>query len=309
MDAVRLNEDSGKPTILITGVGGFTGMIACEHFEGRGLEVIGVVRSERQISCAAHRLQVCDLTDRQQVRRLVETTRPHYVLHLAGRNAVQDSWRDPVAYMDANMMATLHLLDALRGDRDCRIVVAGSMLSFAPGEDDRPLHPYSLSKTFQMLAAQSWAHLFGQQVMVARPSNLIGPGPSNGLCGLLARKSVAIEQGLDYSPFRLSSLVEERDYLDVRDAVKGYEHILLYGTPGTVYPIGSGSNRTIKDIVRAFQTEIGMDLPLEIGQLDGYVPPRPVDLTLIAGLGWSPEIAFERSVADILRYFRTIPRN
>jgi GDP-4-dehydro-6-deoxy-D-mannose reductase len=304
LDAIILNADTGKETILITGANGFTGQHACEHFTASGMKVIAVVRKENKLIVHADQVQICDLTDRVQVHQLIRETMPNYVLHLAGRNAVQDSWADPIGHMDANVMATLYLLNALRGYPDCRIVVAGSMLSFTLNENPQPLHPYSLSKTFQMLAAQSWSHLFQQQIMVARPSNLIGPGYSNGLCGILAKKAVKIEHGVENTPFRLSSLIEQRDYVDIRDAVKAYEHILLYGKAGTVYPVGSGSNRTIGEIVKAFQSMIAVELPLEIGQIDGYVPPNPIDLALMKALGWRPEISFEQSIADIIHFYR-----
>jgi GDP-4-dehydro-6-deoxy-D-mannose reductase len=309
LDAIALNADAGKDTILITGANGFTGQHACEHFAASGMKVIAVVRKESTMVVHADKVQICDLTDRAQVHQLIRETMPNYVLHLAGRNAVQDSWADPIGHMDANVMATIYLLNALRDYPDCRIVVAGSMLSFTPTENPRPLHPYSLSKTFQMLAAQSWSHLFHQQVMVARPSNLVGPGRSNGLCGLLAKKAVKIETGLENTPFRLSSLIEERDYLDVRDAVKAYAYILQYGTSGTVYPVGSGSNRTIGEIVNVFQSILHLRLPLEIGQIDGYMPPEPIDLALMNALGWRPEISFERSMTDSIRYYRTESTN
>ncbi|WP_219838434.1 hypothetical protein [Paenibacillus sp. R14(2021)] len=52
----------------------------------------------------------------------------------------------------------------------------------------------------QVLVAQSWAALYGMDVVVAEPSNLIGPGRSGGLCGLLARYAPLP------APFRLSSI-------------------------------------------------------------------------------------------------------
>ncbi|MFD0694195.1 NAD-dependent epimerase/dehydratase family protein [Paenibacillus sp. GCM10027628] len=302
-----MNTNAEKGTILITGANGFTGKHACAYFTASGMKVIAVVRNKNSSSVQADQVEECDLTNRVQVLQLIQRTMPSYVLHLAGRNSVQDSWDDPIAHMDMNMMATLYLLDVLRNVPECRIVIAGSMLSFAPSDNPRPSHPYSLSKTFQMLAAQSWAHLFCQQIVVARPSNLIGPGHSNGLCGLLAKKAVKVERGLENTPFRLTSLIEERDYLDVRDAVKAYSYLLQFGTSGKVYSVGSGSNRTIQDIVIAFQSTIGWDLPLETGHIEGYVPPQPIELAPMTALGWKPEISFECSIADIIRFYRAEP--
>jgi GDP-4-dehydro-6-deoxy-D-mannose reductase len=304
MDAVLMT----LPKIMITGANGFTGRHACNHFSERGMEVTGIVRKEEGLHLKAS-IAVCDLTNKDQVEQLVRRIQPDYVLHLAGRNAVSDSWKEPVSFIETNLMATVYLLSALRTAAHCRIVVAGSMLSFPLNDSPRPPHPYSLSKTMQVLAAQSWGHLFEQQVIIAQPANLIGPGFSNGVCGLIARKIVNYERGTDLSPFKLSSLVEERDYLDIRDAVFAYEKILINGKRGNVYPIGSGQTHSLGDMIAVFQTMTPKALPLEVGQLSHYIPPAPVDLTHIKALNWEPSISFKKSLEDVLNFFRNQMKN
>jgi GDP-4-dehydro-6-deoxy-D-mannose reductase len=291
------------PKIMITGANGFTGRHACNHFSEKGMEVFGIVRREDGLRMNVA-VAVCDLTNKDQVEQLVHQIQPDYVLHLAGRNAVSDSWKDPVSFIETNLIATVYLLSALRAAAHCRIVVAGSMLNFPLSDSPRPPHPYSLSKTMQVLAAQSWGHLFGQQVMIAQPANLIGPGFSNGVCALIARKIVNYERGTDLSPFKLSSLVEERDYLDIRDAVRAYEKILINGTIGTVYPMGSGQTHSLGDMITVFQALTPKALPLDVGQLPDYIPPALVDMTLMKSFGWEPGIPFKNSLEDVLNFFR-----
>jgi nucleoside-diphosphate-sugar epimerase len=299
MDAVRMTS----PRIMITGANGFTGRHACTHFSNTGMDVMGIVRNKEGLQLNAS-ISTCDLTIKDQVERLVDEFQPDYVLHLAGRNAVSDSWREPVSFMETNLMSTIYLLSALRKVARCRIVIAGSMLNFPLSDSPQPPHPYSLSKTMQVLASQSWEHLFGQQVMIVQPSNLIGPGYSNGVCGLIARKIVNWERGTDSSPFKLSSIAEERDYLDVRDAVIAYEKILLHGSQGGVYPIGSGRIHSLGDMAAVFQSMTLITLPLEVGQLTLNIPCTPVDITLMKAFGWYPGISFEKSLEDVLHFFR-----
>lgn len=275
-------------------------------FVDRGYNVAAVVRRPEAMPEGC-RTVVCDLTEPESVGRLVAAVRPDYVLHLAGRNEVACSWREPAAYMEANAMATIYLLDALRNASACRIVVVGSMLRSridAPGTG-ASAHPYGLSKTIQAMTALSWANLFGQQVIVAEPVNLIGPGRSNGICGLLARKIVAAERGIDRTPFRLSSLDEAREFLDVRDAAAAYAVLLEKGTAAAGYSIGSGTIRTLGDVAKAFQRLTDQPLRLEIGTAAGSsLPYRPVDLAAMESFGWRPAIPFETSLADALAYYR-----
>jgi GDP-4-dehydro-6-deoxy-D-mannose reductase len=290
-------------TILITGANGFTGKHACQYFVQKGLHVAAVSRS-KGLSIPEVQFWIADLSKSEQVNDVIEQIKPDYVLHLAGRNAVGESWREPIMYLETNMMSTLYLLDALRCVPHARIVVVGSMLSEVPSDTHTPLHPYSMSKSFQTWGALGWAHLFEQQVMVARPSNLIGPGPSNGICGLLAHRSIQFENGTNSIPFRLSSLVEERDYLDVRDAVAAYDRILEHGVSGTSYPVASGINRSLGQIAHTLRQLLVKELPIEVGQLDSYTPPERISTKLIRSLGWKPTIPFEESLRDALTFFR-----
>lgn len=289
--------------ILITGANGFTGQHACKHFSDARMDVTAVVRTRKNVLEGYHTV-ACDLTNQDQVKRLVEEVRPQYVLHLAGRNQVADSWNEPVSYIEVNVLGTLYLLDALAAAGSCRILIAGSMLSFSLSGKPQPLHPYSLSKTLQMLVSQSWNHLFGLDLMVAEPSNLIGPGYSNGICGLLARKIVNYERGLDLTPFKLSSLVEQRDFVDVRDAAAAYCLMFKSGKTGGVYPIGSGSLHSLGDLITCYQSLTREPLPLEIGQTANLQEPKPVDMLPMRELGWSPHIPFQTSLEDILGFFR-----
>jgi GDP-4-dehydro-6-deoxy-D-mannose reductase len=302
MDEIRMTS----PKIMITGANGFTGRHACTYFSNLGMDVLGIVRKKESIQLNAS-IIVCDLTIRDQVERCVLEFQPDYVLHLAGRNSVSDSWMEPVSFIETNLMSTVYLLSALRTLTQCRIAIAGSMLNFPLSGSPHPPHPYSLSKTMQVLAAQSWEHLFGQQVMIAQPSNLIGPGYSNGVCGLIAKKIVNWERGRDRSPFKLSSLEEERDYLDVRDAVIAFEKIIMHGTKGVVYSIGSGQTHSLGDMAALFQSMTQKTLPLEVGHLTHYIPPALVDITLMRTFGWSPRISFEKSLEDVLNFYRNQP--
>jgi len=292
-------------TILITGAGGFTGGHACKRFAASGWEVVAVTSSGgsggADDAAGASFVKRCDLTDGEAVARLMRAISPDAVLHLAGRNAVDRSWREPASTLAANLMSTAHLLEGARGLVDCRVLVVGSMLRTGSDDPASEPHPYGFSKALQVAAARAWHRWYGSRVMIAEPSNLVGPGPSGGLCGKLVRWTVAAEEAEgDLRPFVLSSLGEARDFMDVRDAVAAYEAVLLSGEPGRSYAVESGAFRTLADVKRVFDEEAAVALPWEIGDNARIDRPAPRDTTAIRTLGWGPEIDFRRSIRDAL---------
>jgi len=295
-----------KRVILITGASGFTGGHACRYFAGKGLQVAAVVRKiplghvPEGITYYA-----CDLLNKQGLEKLVQSIAPDYVLHLGGKNSVPESWENPLLYMETNVLPTIYLLNSLRSLPSCRIVIAGSMAVFPLAPPFQPPHPYSLSKSMQKAAALSWEVLFGQAVILAEPSNLIGPGPSTGFCALLARHIAACEHEGKTASFKISSRNARRDFLDVRDAVKAYDLLLKKGTPGHTVTISSGTRHTLEKIALSMMNIAGSKAPLEWGdEPDSSVSPelQPPGEGM-AELGWKPEIPLETSLHDVLRHF------
>lgn len=306
MDGAEL---TGKK-VLVTGASGFTGRHAVTYFQGAGADVAAVVRRQGVFTFAENvSVHVCDLNDKHQVRELITEIQPDYVLHLAGKNSVPDSWDDPLLVLETNVMAVLYLLDALRSCPDARTVIVGSRLKYTPepGQIPQPPHPYSLSKALEEMVTLSWMSLFGQQIMLAEPGNLIGAGPSTGICSLLARHVAACEQKGITEAFRLSGRDNTRDFLDVRDAVRAYAVLLLQGTSGTVYPVVSGVERSLGEIADLLlsMTEAEVKVRWDGASSGPDGAGKQERLSALRNLGWSPQIPFETSLRDILADVRT----
>lgn len=299
-----------RRTLLITGASGFTGRHACSYFAQKGVRVIAVVRRKGAMPSQLEVVErVCELTDKQQVQQLISQEQPDDVLHLAGNNSVPESWKHPLMFIETNVLATLYLLDAMRIYPESRIVIVGSRLTFELDRSPQPPHPYSLSKTIEMVSVQSWMHLFKQHVLLAEPSNLIGPGPSTGICSLLGRHIVQVERGLTEYSFHLSSPHETRDFLDVRDAVRAYEVLLSLGTPGEIYPINSGIERTLGSIAERMLQISDISIPPEvIEQIKSsnlqhkHITHSP--RSQLHQLGWDTTFSIHQSLQDVIQYYR-----
>ncbi|MBK3494475.1 NAD-dependent epimerase/dehydratase family protein [Viridibacillus sp. YIM B01967] len=296
--------DSNSKRILITGASGFTGLHACTHFSNIGYSVYGIVRKYSELSQKNVQLLPCDLTNSKYIKRVVETIKPDFVLHLAGQNAVQVSWAEPLKDFEANVVCTTNLIDAIRtGSDNCRTVVVGSILQSNPSDPASFQHPYGLSKTVQTLLSEAYASIFELDVLIAKPSNLIGPGHSTGVCSILAKKVALMEKGQEEKRLFVNNLLAERDFLDVRDVVRAYEFLFSKGETRSVYEITSGKLRSLSEIINLLKgmSTVNFDIDYEIEKQELISTINPI---ATKALGWAPLIPFEQSMLDILNFQR-----
>ncbi|WP_179030556.1 NAD-dependent epimerase/dehydratase family protein [Paenibacillus kribbensis] len=323
----RSTAEPRRPVIIITGAAGYTGMHACRYFAKLGWEVAALTRTAASASkltslagddknpsadtgthvCITP--YVCDLLDKKRLGEVIRQIAPDYVLHLSGKNSVPESWQSPLLYMESNVLSTLYLLDVLRSFPKARIVVAGSRLKTALQAPYNPTHPYSLSKSLQEAVALSWGALFDQSVMLAEPCNLIGPGPSTGFCALLAGYIVRTERMKGQSvtkaaPFRVSSRHAQRDFLDVRDAVRAYGVLLKQGVPGRIYPVCTGSIVELGYIVERMIALANTSVPIQWGDTAESAATSAYRAKELEDMGWKPTIQLGQSLEEMIQYRR-----
>ncbi|WP_042357223.1 NAD-dependent epimerase/dehydratase family protein [Bacillus rubiinfantis] len=300
---------NSRPKLLITGANGFIGLHACRHFQHAGYEVIATTRGSSAFKGEASQSNVCNLVNKKEVLQLIKKVKPDYILHLAAQNHVGDSWTNPVLTIETNVLSTLYLIEAIRMVKpDSKIIVVGSMLQVAPENYTQIPHPYSLSKTLQILVAQAWETLYNMNIIIVKPSNLIGPGFSNGVCSLFAKQIAAMEQGCREQVLQVNNLQAQRDFLDVRDAVTGFRFAFEKGIPGHSYNLKSGKLYSLEKITQLLQTfsTVSFEVIDNLQVIDEQIPPANDDLIVPE---WRPVISIEKSIEDILRFYRGLECN
>ena len=313
--------------LLLTGITGFVGSHMAEYALAQGAEVFGSARWRSRTENVDHlrgkiQLIECDLRDVASVRRLLATASPTHVIHLAAQSFVGSSWHTPTETLVNNTVCQVNLLEGIRELKIVpRFVVVGTSEEYGLVYPDevpiretnplRPLSPYAVSKVAQDLMGFQYFRSYGMPIVRTRAFNHEGPRRGEVFVTSNFAKQVAeIEAGLREPRIFVGDLKPRRDYSDVRDIVRGYWMLVERGEAGEVYNLCSGRSWTIQQVLDFYLNEArvkGIAVETDPQRL------RPSDVMVLEGdpskikkaLGWEVLIPFERTLGDLLEYWRS----
>jgi len=290
--------------------------------EGGNITSTERLRTMVEVCADPHRLNLieADMVDAISMHRLIGAVRPDRIFHLAAQSYVPASWNSPAETLHRNIIGQVNIFEAIReAEIDPLIHIAGSSEEYGLVYPDevpikesnplRPLSPYAVSKVAQEMLAFQYHKSYGLRTVVTRGFNHEGPRRGHVFVTSTFAKQIAeIEKGIRPPVLMVGDLTSKRDWTDVRDFVRAYWLALEKGIPGEVYNIGSGTTRSIEDLVHAF-------LELTPSKVDIKQDPsrmRPSDVRILWAdatkfktlTGWEPQIPFEQTLRDLLDYWR-----
>ncbi|BBI36076.1 GDP-mannose 4,6-dehydratase [Cohnella abietis] len=313
---------------LVTGISGFVGSHMAEFLLLKGVEVVGTIRNRSRMDHISHlqqdiRLVECELRDPFSVEALIGAEKPDLIFHLAAQSFVPTSWNSPIDTIHNNVAGQVNLFEAIRRfGLHSKIQIACSSEEYGqvnPGETPiketnplRPLSPYAISKVAQDYLGYQYHKSYGLHVIRTITFNHTGPRRGeNFVTSNFAKQIVDIEKGKKPPVIYVGNLEAKRDFTDVRDVVRGYWLALEKGVPGEAYNIASGTCYTIAEMLAILLSHSNVDIEVktDASRL------RPSDVEILLGdyrkfheaTGWNPEIPFERTMEDLLQYWRSQP--
>jgi GDP-mannose 4,6-dehydratase len=252
--------------------------------------------------------------------RHLEAIKPDVIFHLAAQSYVLTSFNSSIQTLWSNVIGTANLLEAVRINRiDPVIHVCSSSEVYGQvSEADvpiretcplKPASPYAVSKVGEdMLGLQYW---LSYQIKTIRTRMFTHTGPRRGdvfALSFFAKQIAAGEQGLKEAVIHVGNLKSVRTFCDVRDAVRAYWILVNQCKPGEVYNIGGNRTMTIGDALDLLLSFSSMNFEIRV---DPKLL-RPSDVTLQIPCtdkfsdetGWKPEIPLEKTLEDMLNYWR-----
>ena len=301
--------------LLVIGATGFAGRHLAAAAEDSGWEV---VRAARRATDEADIR--CDLLEPASVGEAVKATSPDAIANLAGSASVAASFRDPAEAFEANATGALNFLEAVarhRPEAYALCISSGdvyggageSELPFTEASPVRPASPYGASKAAMEAICGAYARISGLDIGVARAFNHTGPGQSDAFAASsFARQIADAEQrGEPEVVLTTGDLGVRRDFSDVRDVVRAYLAVTERRLAGT-YNVCSGEARPVGDLIEL----LGEASPLEVSTEVDSTRLRPDEPRIVYGsaqalfeaVGWQPRNPLERTVRDLLDWWR-----
>lgn len=322
---------------IITGITGMVGSHLADFLlENTDWEIHGMMRwfePAKNIEHLSRRindkdrieLHNADLNDFASLMSLIKKVKPDYVFHLAAQSYPKTSFDSPLETLQTNIIGTCALLEAIRlSEIDFKKITvhvcASSEVFGRVSKDKLPIHedvnfhpasPYAISKVGTDLIGRFYAEAYGMRVMTTRMFTHTGPRRGDVFAESSFAKQIAlIEAGKIPPILKVGNLDSLRTWADVRDAVRAY-YMLVTNNPvaGEYYNIGGSYTCSVRDMLNFLLKNS------TVKDIQVVVDPdrlRPIDADLQipdtnkfkSHTGWQPEISFEKTMLDLLQYWR-----
>jgi UDP-glucuronate 4-epimerase len=328
--------------ILVTGAAGFIGSKLSERLLERGDEVLGFdnvndyydpalkeARLARLLPHERFRFAKASLEDRDAVDAAFADFQPQRVVNLAAQAGVRYSLENPRAYIDANIVGFLNILESCRHRGVEHLVYASSSsvygsnrkLPFAVEDSvDHPVSLYAASKKSNELMAHTYSHLFGLPTTGLRFFTVYGPWGRPDMALFLFTRNILAGKPIDV----FNHGRHTRDFTYIDDIVEGVIRTLdrvpgpdadfdpLVPTPASslapyrVYNIGNHQPVELMRYIEVLESALGRKAELNLLPLQpGDVPDTCADVSALQrDTGYAPATTIETGIGRFVEWYR-----
>ena len=225
--------------ILVTGSAGFIGSMLSLKLLERGNEVIGVdnhndyydpkikeARLEKLEKYSSYKHYRVDLSDQKNLEDVFKDNKPQKVVNLAAQAGVRYSIKNPLAYINSNIVGFAHILENCRQNKVEHLVYASTSSVYGANtktpfsEHDSVNHPlsvYAASKKSNELMAHAYSHVYQLPTTGLRFFTVYGPWGRPDMALFKFTKAILEEKPIDV----FNHGKHTRDFTFIDDIVEG----------------------------------------------------------------------------------------
>jgi len=327
--------------ILVTGAAGFIGFFTSKLLLERGDTVVGLDNFNEYYDVSLKNARAAildgydgftmariDLADRAAMEALFAEHAFDKVIHLAAQAGVRHSLENPHAYIDSNIVGTLHILEGCRHHDVEHLVYASSSsvygantaMPFSVHQNvDHPLAIYGATKKANELMAHTYSNLYGLPTTGLRFFTVYGPFGRPDMALFMFTK--AIIEGNPIDVFNYGNHKRAFTYVDdiVEGVIRTMDHTAepnpdwdpANPDPGTsrapyrLYNIGNQQPVELMRYIEVLEKNLGRKaeknlLPLQPGD----VPDTWADTAALErDVGYSPSTPIEEGVKKFVDWY------
>lgn len=319
-------------TILVTGAAGFIGAFVAARLADMGHQVIGCdnfndyytpqLKEDRVAALLAPRGISCqrlELADAAQVEQLFAQHRPALVVHLAAQAGVRYSLQNPAAYIQSNLVAFSHILEACRKHQIEHLLYASSSSVYGANakvpfsESDRtdePVSLYAATKKSNELMAYSYSHLYRFPATGLRFFTVYGPWGRPDMAYFSFTQKML--KGEAIPVFAGGEL--RRDFTYIDDIVEGVVRLLFKpkapaegAPPHAVFNIGNHQPVRVLDFIQTLEKVLGVKASIDFQPMQpGDVPATYADANALREhVGFAPATPLEQGLDRFGAWYRS----
>ena len=307
--------------LLITGGLGFVGSHLVDSLVKKNHKIMILTKTfskKKNIEKSAKKIQIekIDLTNFQQLGKIIEKFKPDVIIHLAGNASHSKSFENPLKDIDSNAKTTLFMLEKIRKlNTPCKFILGSTFIVIGkpkklPVNENTPCNPTTIYGTNRLSSeyfCKIYHKVYGLQTNIFRITNSYGPReqitPKKNAVNFLIYKSFKKEEISIYNQGKFF-----RDFIYIDDVISGINTILKKGKPGELYWISSGKRTWFYEFGNILEKTTGCkvkysETPVYTKKVD--VGNFVVSNSKLRKLGWSPKISVDVGVKKTLKFFQS----
>jgi len=275
-------DEQTRMSIVVTGAAGFIGSHVCQALLDRGEEVVGVdsvnayydpalkeARLARLTPNPAFRFLRADIADEACYEALRAIAGVTGVVHLAAQAGVRYSLENPFAYVEANLVGHMRVVEYCRHLDGLKHLVYASSSSVYGGntklpfsiEDrvDQPISLYAATKRADELLSYSYSHLYRLPQTGLRFFTVYGPWGRPDMALFSFTKAILADRPIRV--FNQGDMGRDFTYVDdiVAGVVAALERPPAGDVPHQVYNLGNNQPARLMEMIGTLEAALGKE--------------------------------------------------
>ena len=310
--------------IIVTGSAGFIGFHLTKSLLDDGYEVFGIdnlngyydpklkhARLEQLEPYKNFTFQKIDISDRESLTEAFTNFKPNKTVNLAAQAGVRYSIENPYAYMYANLVGFLNILELCRHNEVEGLIYASSSsvyggnikIPFSVGDRvDNPISLYAATKKADELIANTYSHLYNLYTTGLRYFTVYGPWGRPDMAMFLFTDKIL--RGEPIQVFNYGNM--KRDFTYIDDIIAGTRSAIDKNYTCEIFNLGNHRSEELMDVVHLIEENLGKKAEIEFLPMQlGDIPESLADIEKSEEcLGFKPTLGISSGIEDFVEWYK-----